>query len=178
MEFTCKYVLSMAIIAILMATIITSVCVYGIKPDYFKYKMNDTMTQIVKGKTTYVSVGKLNSQESLTKIGEKLSLIVGRKLDNYDDFDVYALKGRSTKELIVVEFESGERMLFAKESLVSNPPEIDEEFYAKAGNRLDDVLKIGDTELKTIIGWDEMDEDMQDIIKLTGLATAIYYVVL
>jgi len=177
MEFTCKTIIITAILSILFITAVTVIGAYGIKPEFFKYKMNDEMTQVVKGNTTYISVGKLNSEGALKKIGEKLSLIIGRRLDNYDEFDIYAIKGRKTDELIVVEFEGGERMLFADEKIVENPPQIDDEFYAKAGNIFDGVLN-GDVQLNTIIGWDEMNEDMQNIIILTGLATAVYYVVL
>ena len=40
MEFTCKYAISLAIFAILFGAFITVVCVYGIKPDFLKYKLS------------------------------------------------------------------------------------------------------------------------------------------
>lgn len=178
MEFTCRYMLEIAIIAILMAAFVTVFCVYGIKPDSFKYLLNDDYTKIVKGKTTYVSVGKLNEEESLKKVGEKLSLIVGRKLDNYDNYDIYALKGKSTKDLIVVEYKNGNRMLFANQDLVNNPPEIDEEFYDKVEEQQNNKkLFDKDIKLNTIIDWDDIDDNVKNLIILSALGTAVFYVV-
>lgn len=173
MDFTARFFIGMCVVGILIATVIVGVGVYGIKPDFFKYKMNDTMTEIKKGNNTFVCVGELDDKQTMAKVGEKFSLIQGRKLDNLDNFDVYAINGKSNSTHIAVQFKDGKTYLFAREDIVENPPVIDEEFYNKAHTNKNALLeKIGEMSV-----YNEFDEKTQRLILLISTGVVIFSII-
>ena len=173
MDFTARFFIGMCVVGILIATTIVAVGVYGIKPDFFKYKMNDAMTEIKKGNNTFVCVGELDDKDTLLKVGEKFSLMQGRKLDNLDDFNVYSIKGKSNSTHIAVEFKNGKTYLFAREDIVENPPTIDEEFYSKA--RINEIPFV--EKVKEISGYDELDEKTQNTLLLISAGIVIFSII-
>lgn len=132
MNRTIRTFIGLFILAILIAGFILFVCVYNIKPEFFKYKLNTSMTELKRTNTTLVSIGNMDSKTTLAKIGERYSLLLGRKLEVTENFDVHAVKGRPKRELVAVRFKNGSTMLFASPNLIENPPQMPDEFYEKA----------------------------------------------
>jgi len=158
MDRTIRTFIGFALIAMLMASFILGVCVYNFKPEFFKYKLNSTMTELKKATTTLVSVGNIDSKTTLSKIGERFSLIIGRKLEVSENFEVLAIKGRPTRDVVAVRFKNGSTMLFASPDLLENPPEMGDEFYAKASIR---EIRIHQSTLQELIdspnAWENSD---------------------
>lgn len=173
MDFTARFFIGMCIVGIIIATVIVGVGVYGIKPEFFKYKMNDEMTEIKKGNTTFVCVGELDDKKTMAKVGEKFSLIQGRKLDNLENFDVYAINGKSNNTHIAVKFKDGKTYLFAREDIVENPPVIDEEFYNKAHLKQNALLE----KIVEVSGYEDYDEKTQRAILLISTGVVIFSII-